>query len=133
MHATTPRWQHQRLEVNSIPEKICKSCGRPFEWRKKWERDWDQVVYCSQKCKSEKVPEKYKLKIIEALESQTPKSSICPSQILSDANKKNKLLMERVRSAARILVHEGKIEITQKGKTVDPANFKGPIRLKLKL
>jgi len=40
--------------------------------------------------------------------------------------------MERVRSAGRLLAHEGKIEITQKGKAVDPNDFKGPIRFKLK-
>ncbi|MBU1368330.1 MAG: DUF2256 domain-containing protein [Bacteroidetes bacterium] len=25
-------------------------CGRPFNWRKKWEKVWDQVKYCSHKC-----------------------------------------------------------------------------------
>nr|WP_306545253.1 DUF2256 domain-containing protein [Malikia spinosa] len=23
----------------------------PFAWRKKWERDWDQVKYCSERCR----------------------------------------------------------------------------------
>ena len=23
--------------------KFCISCERPFEWRKKWERDWENV------------------------------------------------------------------------------------------
>ena len=27
--------------------KFCKTCERPFEWRKKWERDWENVKYCS--------------------------------------------------------------------------------------
>jgi hypothetical protein len=22
-----------------------------FEWRKKWARDWDNVKYCSEKCR----------------------------------------------------------------------------------
>ena len=30
--------------------KFCKNCERPFEWRKKWERDWKNVKYCSKKC-----------------------------------------------------------------------------------
>ncbi len=34
------------------PDKICETCGRPFSWRKKWARDWDQVRYCSQACRS---------------------------------------------------------------------------------
>jgi hypothetical protein len=37
-----------------LPEKICVACGRPFSWRKKWEKDWDDVKYCSKKCKLEK-------------------------------------------------------------------------------
>ncbi|WP_255579743.1 DUF2256 domain-containing protein [Deinococcus sp. RIT780] len=24
----------------------------PFTWRKKWERDWDQVLYCSDRCRA---------------------------------------------------------------------------------
>lgn len=34
------------------PDKICETCGRPFSWRKKWERDWDSVKYCSQACRA---------------------------------------------------------------------------------
>jgi len=34
-----------------LPEKICPQCGRPFFWRKKWERDWDYVIHCSRACK----------------------------------------------------------------------------------
>ncbi|MGI9158473.1 MAG: DUF2256 domain-containing protein [Saprospiraceae bacterium] len=35
----------------NYPTKICKTCGRPFSWRKKWEKVWDDVKYCSQRCK----------------------------------------------------------------------------------
>ena len=34
--------------------KVCVSCGRPFQWRKKWEKDWQKVKYCSNKCKKNK-------------------------------------------------------------------------------
>ena len=33
--------------------KNCEQCGRPFTWRKKWERCWDEVRFCSEKCKKE--------------------------------------------------------------------------------
>lgn len=33
------------------PEKICVACGRPFQWRKKWAACWDQVRYCSDRCR----------------------------------------------------------------------------------
>nr|WP_083101642.1 DUF2256 domain-containing protein [Moraxella atlantae] len=34
----------------NLPSKICPVCQRPFVWRKKWARDWDNVVYCSKRC-----------------------------------------------------------------------------------
>jgi hypothetical protein len=34
------------------PSKVCLACGRPFSWRKKWERDWEQVRYCSDRCRA---------------------------------------------------------------------------------
>jgi len=27
---------------SDLPQKLCKTCGRPFVWRKKWAKDWDQ-------------------------------------------------------------------------------------------
>ena len=35
----------------NLPEKTCVVCGRPFTWRKKWEKVWDEVKYCSDKCR----------------------------------------------------------------------------------
>ncbi|WP_084497911.1 DUF2256 domain-containing protein [Spongiibacter marinus] len=37
-----------------LPEKICVVCNRPFSWRKKWQRDWPSVRYCSEKCRRSK-------------------------------------------------------------------------------
>lgn len=37
---------------SDLPQKTCATCGLPFSWRKKWERDWDQVRYCSDRCRS---------------------------------------------------------------------------------
>jgi hypothetical protein len=34
-----------------LPQKICATCQLPFSWRKKWERDWDAVRYCSDRCR----------------------------------------------------------------------------------
>jgi len=36
---------------NGHPPKICAVCARLFEWRKKWERAWPDVVYCSDRCR----------------------------------------------------------------------------------
>ncbi|RDL45295.1 DUF2256 domain-containing protein [Marinomonas piezotolerans] len=37
-----------------LPEKICPVCERTFAWRKKWERDWPHVKFCSERCKRQK-------------------------------------------------------------------------------
>jgi hypothetical protein len=37
-----------------LPSKICEVCGLPFNWRKKWEKNWDDVKYCSEKCRRNK-------------------------------------------------------------------------------
>ncbi|MEO1038694.1 MAG: DUF2256 domain-containing protein [Pseudomonadota bacterium] len=29
---------------------MCPVCKRPFGWRKKWARHWDEVKYCSKRC-----------------------------------------------------------------------------------
>ncbi|MCX5944304.1 MAG: DUF2256 domain-containing protein [Cyanobacteria bacterium] len=34
------------------PTKVCAVCGRPFQWRKKWKQVWDQVRYCSDRCRN---------------------------------------------------------------------------------
>jgi len=39
---------HKKLQ---LPEKICEVCQKPFAWRKKWTRDWEQVKYCSERCR----------------------------------------------------------------------------------
>lgn len=37
-----------------LPHKPCQHCGRPFAWRKKWEKVWDDVKYCSDRCRRER-------------------------------------------------------------------------------
>lgn len=34
-----------------LPTKTCATCGRPFAWRKKWADNWDEVRYCSERCR----------------------------------------------------------------------------------
>lgn len=70
-------------------------------------------------------------KILKTLTQRSSESSICPSEILESKNKKNKVKMEEVRSAARRLHNQGMIHICQKGIKVNPLNVRGPIRLKL--
>lgn len=37
-----------------LPEKLCSVCKRPFRWRKKWQRCWNEVNYCSERCRRQR-------------------------------------------------------------------------------
>jgi hypothetical protein len=39
---------------NGFKPKTCQRCGLEFEWRKKWEKNWDEVKYCSDRCRENK-------------------------------------------------------------------------------
>ncbi|MCC6412627.1 MAG: DUF2256 domain-containing protein [Saprospiraceae bacterium] len=41
----------KNIKKSDLPQKTCVVCGRPFTWRKKWEKVWEEVKYCSDKCR----------------------------------------------------------------------------------
>lgn len=112
--------------------KICESCGREFEFRKKWEKNWPSIKYCSDECRKNKNRFDFKPAILELLQLRGPHKTICPSEVLLENQKSDQVMMEHVRRSARLLAAQNLIEITQNGRVVDPSEFKGPIRLKLK-
>jgi len=40
------------VKKQDLPTKTCATCGRPFTWRKKWAKNWDEVLYCSDRCRN---------------------------------------------------------------------------------
>ncbi|NBP29869.1 MAG: DUF2256 domain-containing protein [Flavobacteriia bacterium] len=46
----------KNVKKSNLPQKICPVCKRPFTWRKKWERVWNEVIYCSDRCRTHKNP-----------------------------------------------------------------------------
>ena len=67
--------------------------------------------------------------IVSLLESRA--TSICPSEVARRLGGDDwRRLMEPTRQAARRLVDQGRIQITQRGRVVDPSTAKGPIRLR---
>ncbi|MDR9403240.1 MAG: DUF2256 domain-containing protein [Halothece sp. Uz-M2-17] len=44
----------RQRKKSDLPTKTCVVCGRPFTWRKKWADCWDEVKYCSQRCRRNK-------------------------------------------------------------------------------
>ena len=43
------------IKKENLPSKVCIICQRPVSWRKKWERVWDEVKFCSEKCRRNKM------------------------------------------------------------------------------
>jgi hypothetical protein len=119
--------KHQKLK-----SKICSSCGREFEFRKKWEKNWEHVKFCSDECRKNKNKFDYSARILDLLHLKGKGETICPSEVLESDQRQDKALLEHVRRSARQLAHNGIITILQKGIVVDPNSFKGPIRLKLR-
>jgi len=115
------------------PDKICATCGRPFSWRRKWAKDWEAVRYCSKACKGGPGArgEALESAILALLAERRPDETICPSEAARAVDSESwRDLMEPARQAARRLVHAGRVEITQKGRVVDPGSFRGPIRIR---
>lgn len=44
----------KNVKKENLPEKNCANCNRSFTWRKKWEKVWDEVKFCSDKCRMSK-------------------------------------------------------------------------------
>ncbi|MBL7921881.1 MAG: DUF2256 domain-containing protein [Bacteroidia bacterium] len=42
------------VKKQNLPSKVCLVCNKPFTWRKKWEKNWNEVKYCSDRCKKKK-------------------------------------------------------------------------------
>ena len=40
--------------LKNLSSKICPVCNRPFDWRKKWKNCWNEVKYCSNRCRNKK-------------------------------------------------------------------------------
>ncbi|MEO9033799.1 MAG: DUF2256 domain-containing protein [Ginsengibacter sp.] len=44
----------KRIKKENLPVKICALYGRSFRCRRKWSTVWDEVKYCSDKCRINK-------------------------------------------------------------------------------
>ena len=116
-------------------EKTCLSCGRAITWRKKWARDWASVRYCSDACRRRRVgsiDRALEDAIRALLDERAASASICPSEAARRVGGEDgwRALMEPARAAARRLVAQGAIQMTQRGARVDPSTARGPVRLR---
>lgn len=114
--------------------KICAACGRTMEWRRAWQRDWEERKYCSAACQRRKVrPVDRALEdaIRKLLDQRSKEASICPTEAARLVQPEDwRQLLEPARRAARRLVESGEVEITQGGRVVDPSHARGAIRIR---
>ncbi len=114
--------------------KACATCGRTIEWRKKWERDWESVRYCSDRCRAHKpgrTDRALEQSLRDLLAARARTATVCPSEAARAVGGDDwRDLMEPARAAARRLVAAGEVEITQGGRVVDGSTAKGPIRVR---
>ena len=121
-------------------DKICKTCGRTFEWRKQWAQDWDIIKYCSDACRGHKPgadDAALEAAILSLLAERGRDKTICPSEAAKAVGGQTTRrdwegLMEPARAAARRLVAQNRIVITQHGQVISPTTAKGAIRLRLR-
>lgn len=130
-------------------EKLCKICGRPFAYSEQHAQDWDIAKFCSDICRNQKIAAStadlssaLEQAILTLLAERGPAKTICPSEAAkyvagNDRGKEKshrrdwEALMEPARAAARRLVAQKRIVITQHNRIVDPSTAKGAIRLRL--
>ncbi len=120
--------------------KTCTACGRRMEWRKAWAKNWDEVKYCSDACRRQRVgavDRALEERIVALLRERGAGKTICPSEAAravagSEERTVWEPLMEPARAAARRLVAAGAIVVMQGGHVVDGSTAKGAIRLRLR-
>jgi hypothetical protein len=122
------------VTARGVESKTCLVCGRTIEWRKKWERSWSEVKYCSDGCRRRKrdaADDTLERSILSLLATRARDATVCPSEVARAVQPDDwRPLMEPVREAARRLVAKGLLDITQQGRVVDASTAKGPIRLR---
>ncbi|GAB2456351.1 DUF2256 domain-containing protein [Jatrophihabitans fulvus] len=107
--------------MSEHPSKTCASCGRRIEWRKKWERTWDEVRYCSQACRTRGLTDADR-ELERSIRARLTRRPVA----LADIGDED----EPLRRAARRLVAQGEAELVQRGRVVDPSTARGPLQVR---
>ena len=110
--------------------KRCAACGREFAWRRKWAQCWTQVRYCSERCRRQR-NRLVDRRLEEAIRSllAARQGTICPSEAARRVSAEGwRGLLESARSAGRRMSARGEIVVLQRGRRVDAASARGPVR-----
>jgi hypothetical protein len=133
------RRQKAKASGGRAPVKWCAVCGRVISWRRKWRKDWDNLKYCSDKCRASGLTsrdDEIEKAILKLLQARPNGATIFPSEAVRvlqprEADDSRQVLMEAIRRAARRLAVRRQVVWLQGGRPVDPSKARGPVRLKL--
>ena len=77
----------KKASADRADTKPCAVCGRTITWRKKWERSWPEVRYCSDACRrragsqsSKAIDAALEAAILALLDERGRGKTICPSE-----------------------------------------------------
>jgi hypothetical protein len=72
--------------------------------------------------------------VLELLAARGTSRTACPSEVArsvgGDTDERWRPLMEPVREAVRSLAAQGRVEVLQRGRRIDPSTARGPIRIR---
>jgi hypothetical protein len=118
--------------------KPCQYCGRSFSWRKKWEDCWEEVKFCSDGCRkasSSSWATEAEQAILGLLDARGVGKPLNPDEaaralVADQSSRQWRAALKEIMHAARRLSRQGKLNITRKGKVVDPDAVRGVVRLR---
>lgn len=118
----------------TVPSKVCPTCGRAFTWRKKWAEVWDEVTYCSKRCRGRRLDatdEALEAALLELARARGRSKTLCPSEAARGLTEDWRALLPQTHDAARRLAQRGALVMLQRGRRVDPSRVRGAYRLRL--
>lgn len=100
-------------------------------WRKKWERNWDEVRYCSSACRARGISGT-DVAIEDEIRRLVDARGAVTDVAVAEALTLRGLAADRepVRRAARRLQAAGEVELVQSGRVVDPSTAVGPVTIR---
>lgn len=115
--------------------RICTVCGRSYGWRKKWERDWRQLRYCSKRCSRRRLGRTdYRLEeaMLLVLNRAGRGVLVAPREAAKFVDKVGwQSLADAALDAARRLSSRGEVELVEAGRVVDCDSAKRSVMVRL--
>ena len=114
--------------------RTCATCGRAIEWRRAWKERWEEIRYCSKRCRRHRpgpLDRALEEEILSQLRQAGRRATTTPEQVARAVRPSDWANhTERTRQAARRLVAAGVVELLQKGRIVDPSTARGAIQIR---